>query len=183
MKRNVLISTPAKRYAKAFLEVAIKQRNFSTVLEELETFYNTFETAPVLRIMFVNPAVPYEKKKKVLDDLAQKMKLQPLTLNLLRTLLHRGRISILDQVIVSAEQQFLDRQGIIVVEVTTARPLNLVESDGLVKELETFTGKKVQIENAVNPALIGGVVTRIGTTIYDGSVLTQLQQMKAKIIS
>lgn len=182
MKRNILISTPARRYAKALLEAAIKQRAFSFVLDELESFHNLLRDSSLLQTLFLSPAISSAKKKKVLEDLSKKTNYQQLTINFLTTLIHRGRLGILDQAIVSAEQQFLERQGIIVVEVMTARVLSEKENDDLMKELETFTGKKVQIENTVNPKLIGGIITRIGTTVYDGSVLAQLEQMKAKIM-
>jgi F-type H+-transporting ATPase subunit delta len=68
-----------------------------------------------------------------------------------------------------------------VVEVTTAQRLSQEEENGLVEKLQGFTGKKVQLENRVDPSLIGGVITRIGTTLYDGSVQAQLEQLRAKI--
>jgi F-type H+-transporting ATPase subunit delta len=106
---------------------------------------------------------------------------QTLTLNFLNMLIRRDRLNLLDQIIISAEQQFLDRQGIVVVEVTTATRLSADQERQLAAKLEKFTGKKVQVENRVDPSLIGGVVTRIGTTLYDGSVEAQLQQLKARI--
>jgi F-type H+-transporting ATPase subunit delta len=107
--------------------------------------------------------------------------MQQLTLNFLRTLIRRDRLKLLQQITVSAEQQFLERQGIVVVEVITARPLEPDEESRLVQSLEKFTGKKVQIDNHIDKTLIGGAITRIGTTMYDGSVITQLDQLKAKI--
>jgi len=183
VKRDILISTPARRYAHALLDVSIKHRNFSIVLEELESFHKQLQENALLHQVFLNPAVPPVKKKKVLEDIAKKVGYQELTVNFLNTLIHRGRLNLLEQIVISAEQQFLERQGIIVVEVTTAKKLDSEDEKKLTTQLEAFTGKKVQLENRVNPSLIGGVVTKIGTTIYDGSVQTQLQHMKAKIIS
>jgi len=181
MNRNLLISTPAKRYARAMLEVAIQHRNFSIVLEELELFGKQLQGVPLLQKLFLNPAVPYEKKISVLEQLGAKLKFQTVTLNFLNTLIQRDRLNLLDQMIVSAEQQFLERQGILVVEVTTAKRLQPDEETKLVARLEAFTGKKVQVENKLDSSMIGGVVTRIGTTLYDGSVQAQLQQLKARI--
>lgn len=181
MNRDILISTPARRYARALLEVALKQRNFSIVLQELETFRKELQEVPLLQDLFLTPAIPQDKKKKVLEGLSSKAKVQTLTTNFLSTLIHRNRLNLLEQAIASAEQQFLERQGIIVVEVLTAKKLQPQEENKLMAKLQAFTGKKVHLENRVDRSLIGGVVTRIGTTLYDGSVQAQLQQLKAKI--
>ena len=181
MKRDILISTPARRYAKALLEVALKQSNFSTVLEEMEMFRAHLQSVLMLKVLFLNPAIPNEKKKKVLEGLSTKMKFQQLTLNFLTTLIHRDRLNLLEQIGVSADQQYLERQGILVVGVTAAKKLEPGEQQKLTAKLEGFTGKKVRLENTINPALIGGAITRIGTTLYDGSVEAQLQQMRTRI--
>ena len=181
MRRDILISTIARRYARALLEASIKQRNFSTVLEELESFSRLMDSTPILRTLFINPAIAKESKIKVLEGLSTKLKYQPLTLNFLKTAIHRDRLQLLEQVVISAEEQFLEKQGIMVVEVVTALRLRPDEEEGLVKKLEQFTGKKVQLENRVDPSLIGGVITKIGTTLYDGSVQAQLEQLRSKI--
>ncbi len=181
MKRDLLISTIAKRYAHALLDISIRQRNFSTVLEELENFVRMMDSTPILRTLFVNPSVSQQTKLKVLQGLSSKSKYQELTYNFLKTLIHRDRLKLLEQVIVSVEEQFLEKQGIMVVEVMTAQRLSHAEENLLVEKLQQFTGKKVQLENHVDPSLIGGAITRIGTTLYDGSVQAQLQLLRAKI--
>jgi F-type H+-transporting ATPase subunit delta len=181
MKRDVLISTLARRYAHAMLEVAIRQRNFSTVLEQLESFADLLGANPVLTTVFMNPAVGHDSKEKVLKDLTQKMNFQDLTFHFLKTLIHRDRLKMLDQIVVSAEQQFLEKQGIMVVEVVSAQRLLPDEQTQLAEKLQGFTGKRVQLENKVDPSLIGGVITKIGTTFYDGSVQAQLEKLRAKI--
>jgi F-type H+-transporting ATPase subunit delta len=181
MNQTILISTAAKRYARAFLEVAIRQRSFSLVLEELETFRSQLLATPMLQQVFLNPALTPEKKKEVLDILGEKMKLQKLTLNFLNTLIRRDRLRLLQEIIVSAEQQFLERQGILVVEVFSAKRLRPEEEQKLTRKLEAFTGKKVQLENRIDANLIGGLITRIGSTLYDGSIEVQLQHLRSKI--
>lgn len=183
MTANILISTPAKRYARALLEVAIKNRNFTKVLEDLESFSKQLAETGILRSLFLSPAVPASKKEKILDEIGSRAKYEKVSSNFLKTLVRHERLNILDQINASIEQQFLERQGIIVVEVTSARKLDPDEQKGLVDKLEQFTGKKVQIENNVDRSLIGGAITRIGTTVYDGSVLAQLEQLKSKIVA
>jgi F-type H+-transporting ATPase subunit delta len=181
VNEKVLVSAPARRYARALLDASIKQKIFTSVLDELEMFRKQLAEVPALRELFLNPAVPPQKRQKILNDIGKKAGAHQLTLNFLRTLVHRDRLNLLDQIIVSAEQQFLERQGILVVEVVTARPLEPEEERQLVEKLEKFTGKKIQIDNHIDKSLVGGAVTRIGTTLYDGSVTTQLDQMKSII--
>ena len=181
MKRDILISTVARRYAHALLDISIKQRNFSIVLEELESLSRVMESTPILRTLFLNPAITKDTKLRVLEGLSSKLKFQELTFNFVKTLMHRDRLKLLDQVILSVEEQFLDRQGIMVVEVISAQRLSDAEQNGLIAKLQEFTGKKVQLENHVDPSLIGGAITKIGTTLYDGSVQAQLEQLRAKI--
>jgi F-type H+-transporting ATPase subunit delta len=181
MKPEILISTPARRYARALLEVALKQGTFTNVLEELGTFRDQLQNVPLLKVLFLNPAISNQKKLQILEGLCNKMKFQQLTINFLRTLIHRDRLNLLEQIVYSAEQQHLERQGILVVEVTTARKLEADQEQKLISKLESFTGKKIRLQNSIEPALIGGAVTRIGTTLYDGSVEAQLQHLKAKI--
>ena len=98
MKREILISTPARRYAHAMMEVAIKHRNFMHVLEQLELFQKQLGETPVLRQLFTNPAVPMERKVKILGDLGAKLQLLELTQNFLKTLMHRDRLSLLPEI-------------------------------------------------------------------------------------
>src|SRR5262245_3734635 len=101
--KELVISTAAKRYARAMLEVTIRHRNFSVVLEELELFHRQLKSVPMLEKLFMNPAVSPETKRKVLAELGTKLALQDITINFLKTLIHRDRLNVLEQVIVSAE--------------------------------------------------------------------------------
>lgn len=182
MTANTPVSTPARIYATALLDASLKQKNFSTVLWDLETFVTQMKQVPLAGEVFSNPAIPPEKKEKILEELGSKLRFQPLTLNFIKALVRRQRTGLLTEIILSAQQQFLDRQGIVVVEVTTPKKLDDAQSKKLTIQLEAFTGKKIQMENKVDPALIGGAITQIGTTVYDGSIQASLEQIKNRII-
>jgi F-type H+-transporting ATPase subunit delta len=181
MNRETVISIAAKRYARALLQVSIKQRNFTRILEQLERFSDQLQHISMLHELFLNPAIPVDKKRKILEDVGKIMKLEPLALNFLGTVIRRNRLQLLDQIIASSEQQFLEGQGIIVVEVTSARKLAPEEESKLAQRIEEFTGKKVQLENRVEPGLLGGAITRIGSTLYDGSIQAHLEQIRHRI--
>lgn len=182
MISDTLVSAPARKYATALLDAALKQRNFSSVLWELETFLGQMKQVPLAKEVFSNPAIPAETKDKILQAIGTKLQFQELALNFIKALVRRQRTALLPEIILSAQQQFLDRQGIVVVEVTTPKKLDEIQSKKLTAQLEAFTGKTVQMDNKVDPALIGGAITQIGTTVYDGSVQASLEQIKNKIV-
>jgi F-type H+-transporting ATPase subunit delta len=182
MTSDILVRTPARRYATALLDASLKQKNFSTVLWELETFLDQMKQVPLANEVFSNPAIPLEKKEKILEDIGSKVRFQKLTMNFLKVLVGRQRTALLAEIILSVQEQFLERQDIVVVEVTTPKKLNEIQAKKLTSQLEAFTGKKIQMENRVDPTLIGGAITQIGTTVYDGSVQASLEQIKNKII-
>jgi F-type H+-transporting ATPase subunit delta len=181
MNGEAIISLPARRYARALVEVGIKQGVFAAVIAELQAFHEQLKSVPLMQQLFLNPTVPPEKKKNVLQKMSSRQQMQPLTVNFLLTLMRRGRLNLLDQILISANQQFLEKQGITVIEVTTAKELRQEFRTRLIERLEKFTGKKVQLQNRIDPGLIGGMITRIGSTLYDGSVQAQLLQLKARI--
>ena len=182
MTKDAQISTPAKRYATALLDASLKQKNFSSVLWELETFLSQMKAVPLIEEVFSNPAIPLEKKDKIVEDIGIKLQFQELTRNFLKALARRHRTPLLAQIIASVQQQFLERQGIVVVEVITPKKLDDAQAKKLTAQLESFTGKKILMENKVDPGLIGGAITNIGTTVYDGSVQANLELIKNKII-
>ena len=89
---------------------------------------------------------------------------------------------LLDEIIVAYEKLFDERLGVVRAEVTAARPLDGLQQRELAAKLEQVTGKQVRMEVAVDPSLIGGVIAKVGSTIYDGSMRNQLNAFKSRLI-
>ena len=104
-----------------------------------------------------------------------------MTANLLRTLLRHYRLHHLAAVYEQFQREINERRGMVRAEVTTASSVSRAEQDALSTRLREMTGKQVQLEFKTDPELIGGIVTRIGSVIYDGSVRTQLQAVKQRL--
>jgi F-type H+-transporting ATPase subunit delta len=132
--------------------------------------------------VFRNPTIPYEQKRKVLSALIARMSVRPTTANFLQVLLQNQRLADLNEVNKRFAQILDERSGVVSAQVTTARPVPQTSQDALHAKLTTLTGKNVRLSFNTDEELIGGVVTRIGSTIYDGSVRNQLQQIKDKMI-
>lgn len=151
------------------------------IAAQLEQFRQLFEENSELRIVFSTPAVSAEKKKMVLSKLAAEMGLDPVTANFLNVVMDHERMDLLGEVIEALQAILNERLGIVVADVTTARPLEEVEKQELATALSARTGKQVRMNFALDRDLIGGVVARIGSVIYDGSVRGYLSRLRSEL--
>jgi F-type H+-transporting ATPase subunit delta len=148
-------------------------------LKEFDTFLNESHE---LRIVFSTPAVSPEKKKAILADLAQTTRLDAVTRSFLKVVIDHDRMPLLGEIAEAFEALLNERLGIAVAEVTAARQLDEDEKHELAEALAAKTGKKVRMNFSLDPSLIGGLVARVGSTIYDGSVRGQLGRLRAKLV-
>jgi F-type H+-transporting ATPase subunit delta len=132
-----------------------------------------------LRFLFSTPAISAEKKKTVLAELAPLLGLNPVARNFLSVVADHDRMNLLGEIREAFESLLDERMGVAVAEITTARPLEDAEKQELMAALRARTGKQVRMSCSLDPGLIGGVVARLGSTIYDGSVRGQLLRLRA----
>ncbi len=175
--------TVARRYAAALADVVLKSGETSVVQTELKTWQEMMNANGDLQTAFRNPAIQQQNKEKVLESLLEKTKPSPTTANFLRVLLRNSRLTELGEINERFVSVLSERSGVISAQITSARPLGEAEKTELKTNLEKLTGKTVNLTFDINEELIGGVVTRIGSTVYDGSIKTQLQQLKEQLIS
>lgn len=176
------IETIARRYAAALADVVTKNNETETVRTEIAQFANFMTENPQLGEVFRSPAVPFDNKKNVLESLIAKTKPAKTTANFLRVLQRNHRLADLPAVAERFDQVLEDRAGLVTAEITTAQPLADAQTAALQTKLQQMTGKKVKLNFKINPEIIGGVVTRIGSTVYDGSIKSQLQHLKEQMI-
>ena len=132
--------------------------------------------------VFRHPAITYEQKRGVLEELISRARPRPTTANFLKVLLQNGRLAELSEVSTQFAQELDRRSGVVTARVTTARPLPADAQEALRARLGQLTGSRVRLQFEVDDELIGGVVTRIGSTLYDGSVRGRLQQIKQRMV-
>jgi F-type H+-transporting ATPase subunit delta len=177
------VSTIATRYARALADVIIERRETNEVAAELEGFARTMNEHAQLRDVFASPVIALERKRAVLDELLGRTKLRPTSNNFLRLLLANKRLHTLDSMVRALSRELDVRTNIVSAEITTAREIGASEQAMLRDKLKAVTGKDVRLQFRSDPAIIGGVVTRIGSTVYDGSIRSQLSQMKERLMS
>ena len=172
----------ARRYAVALADVVLSRGEAQEVREELAAWDELLRSNAQLLEVFRHPAITYERKRGVLEELIRRTRPRPTTANFLRVLLQNGRLAGLGEVSKQFAQELDRRSGVVTAQVTTARPLTADAQETLRARLGQLTGSRVRLQFEVDDELIGGVVTRIGSTLYDGSVRGRLQQIKQRMV-
>ncbi|HYP52353.1 MAG TPA: ATP synthase F1 subunit delta [Pyrinomonadaceae bacterium] len=172
----------ARRYASALADVVTARGEAREVRDELTAWERMASESPQLLEVFRNPTIPYEQKRRVVGALITRTRVRPSTANFLQVLLQNHRLADLPEIIRQFAHELDRRTGAVSAEVTTARPVPEAAQSQLRARLSALTGKDVRLQFQIDEGLIGGVVTRIGSTVYDGSVRNQLRQVKEKMI-
>jgi F-type H+-transporting ATPase subunit delta len=136
-----------------------------------------------LRNVFGNPAIAHLSKEKLLEGLISRSKPSRTTANFLRILLSNGRLTDIGHINDRFDAVLQERGGIVAAEIVTAHELPAPERKAFQSNIEKLTGKRVNISYAINKDIIGGVVTRIGSTVYDGSVKTKLETLREQLVN
>jgi len=172
----------AVRYARALFDVAQKEANIEDVGREVSAFASVVAGHELLSRVLSNPVVPAPRKRAVVQDLlARSGTVSPVVSKLLLLLAERDRLVLLPEIGRAYQARLMDHADIVRAELTTAVALPEERVAELRNGLATVTGRQVQLETKVNPAIIGGAVARIGSTVYDGSITTQLQKVKERL--
>lgn len=171
----------AARYARALFDVATKETNPEQAEQELSAFADLLNAHPELRRVLVSPAVPAANKQAAIRQLAERLQPSAPVRKLLLLLAERGRLELFDDMLDVYRERLMEHLKIVKAEVTTAVPLAPDQVARIQQRLAAATGRTVTMTTSVDPAIIGGVVTRIGSTVYDGSVATQLAGMKQRL--
>lgn len=174
----MILSAVFARYARALADVALEKREEAVVQRDLELYREMFRQVPSLLEAFDSPAIQREAKDKVLSDLLAHYPVGQTAGNFLRTLLDHHRIRYFTEICDAYARIVNERKGIVSAQVTSAAPLGSAELSRLRESLSTITGKEVKLSVATDPDLLAGVIVQIGSTIYDGSVRTQLDEMR-----
>ena len=174
----------ALRYARALFDVAQKEAGIEDVGRELSGFATLVTGHETLSRVLSNPAVPTPRKRAVVQALlAQSGAVSPVVSKLLLMLADRDRLALLPEMATAYQVRLMDHANVVRAELTTAVPLSEDRVTELRNGLANITGRQVQLETRVNPSIIGGAVARIGSTVYDGSVTTQLQKVKERLVN
>ena len=170
--------TAARRYAEAAFEIG----KADGTLEVWERDLATLRTAlgdDGLRHLVEHPAVPFADKERVLRRVASGVAEEPLRLALL--MIRRGRPGAIDAMVERSGELVRRERGISLAEVRTAQPLDEGQRTAITERLRELTGDSIEMREVVDEALIGGVSVRIGDRLYDASVRSRLERLRARL--
>jgi F-type H+-transporting ATPase subunit delta len=174
-------SASAVRYARALFDVASKESDPSRVEQELSSITALVKGHSELQTALESPGVPPAAKKSVVEALVSRGQFVPAVGKLLVMLAERDRLTLLTDVLEAFRARLREEQRVLEAEVTTAMPLEPEQRAALQQRLGAATSRQVTLTTKVDPSLIGGLVARIGSTVYDGSLATQLAKLKGRL--
>jgi F-type H+-transporting ATPase subunit delta len=171
------LQTVARRYATALADVAIQRREERQVQSELDQWAAMMESNPQLKEVFANPTIVHDHKRKVLEDLLARTRVRDTTASFLRVLLKNERLPQLRDIAARFAYVLDERSGVLAGSVTTARPIPEELKKTLHETLSAATGRTVRLSFDTDENIIGGMVARIGSTVFDGSVESHLERL------
>ncbi|WP_035351302.1 ATP synthase F1 subunit delta [Edaphobacter aggregans] len=178
------MSAIALRYAHAFASVVASQKvNSAAAQKQLRDFTDTFNGSRELREVLMNPAISGDQKLKVLDAIARKIGMLPQVRNFLAVIMDHQRLSELDEILAEYHAVADEQTGVAEAEITSARALNESDRAELEAQVAKLAGGRVRATYREDPSLLGGAIVRIGSTVYDGSIRAQFEQLKQKLVS
>ena len=175
------LQTVARRYASALADVVIERKEEREVKQEIDQWASMIEANPQLKEVFANPTIGYDEKRKVLEELISRTRVRPTTASFLRVLLRNQRLSQLRDVAERFSLVLDERGGLVSASVTTAKPIPEDLKSQLRDSLQAATGRKVRVTFDTDETIIGGLVARIGSTIFDGSVQNRLERLSKEL--
>lgn len=167
----------ARRYAKALVQLATEEGGVEKFHAELTAIDTVLAENRNLWVILISPAYRIEAKLEMMRELVAKMELSATVANFLLLVLEKNRLNYLPQIAVCYGMFADELSGVVRPTLSSAMPLDAGQVEEIKGTLEKYTGKRVVLKVEVDPALIGGVVTRIGDMAFDGSLKTQLTRI------
>ena len=172
----------ARRYAKALVNLADNEKNLDNTGKDLTAIAEAYKENSELRQVLSDTKVSSRLKLEILKDVLSKIKASKLVDTFSRYLLAKRRINFLPDIERAFNLLLQEKLGRIEAEVTSASELPKETVKQLIDAISVYSGKEVEVNVNIDPSIIGGIVTRIGSTVIDGSIQTHLNQIRQSII-
>jgi len=174
--------TAAMRYARALLDVAVNEKaDLDQIERDLDSVAALFTQYPALAHALLNPVVPVQRKRAAVAELTADAGLTPMVKKLVGLLADRDRLVLVPDLLSAYRDRLLAYRNVVRAEITTTAPLAADRARAVEASLARATGRTVTLTASVDPSIVGGVVARIGSTVYDGSVRGQLRKIRERL--
>jgi F-type H+-transporting ATPase subunit delta len=175
-------SAAPRRYARALFSLASEENRVAAVREELRRLGAALEASAELRDVLLQPLHPAAERRRVLDALADKLGASSLVKRFYAYLIDQRRLVAFDEIEAEFVRLADEAAGRSKAKVKTAQPLTAEQQERLSRALAAKAGRTVELEVQVDPTLLGGLVAQLGDTVYDGSLKTQLVQLRGALL-
>lgn len=172
----------ARPYARAMMDAAGSPQKANELRGELLPFSKALKTSPELRELYSNPAIDFERKNAVTQQLAKRMKVSDLAAKTLEVLVRNHRINELDAILAALATYVNAKLGVAVAEVRSAKNLSAGEIAQLAETLSKRVGKQVELDIRTDPTLLGGFVVQIGSEVWDTSVKGKITKFRESLV-
>lgn len=178
------MSALSLRYAHAFASVAASSHlDANAAQQQMRDFSETLAGSRELQELLMNPSIVNEQKLKILDAIAGRIGMFPQVRNFLAVVMDHQRLAELDEIVTEYHALADQQSGMAEAEITSAHPLNDRDREELEAQVSRLAGGRVRATYRQDPSLLGGAVVRIGSTVYDGSLRAQFQQLKQRLVN
>lgn len=178
------MSALSLRYAHAFASVAASSHlDANAAQQQMRDFSETLAGSRELQELLMNPSIVNEQKLKILDAIAGRIGMFPQVRNFLAVVMDHQRLAELDEIVTEYHALADQQSGMAEAEITSAHPLNDRDREELEAQVSKLAGGRVRATYRQDPSLLGGAVVRIGSTVYDGSLRAQFQQLKQRLVN
>jgi len=178
------MATVTNTYARAFADVVMSMRlDAAVTLAEAQQMAAMARENDNLREVWDAPSISAEKKRAVLDSIVKRAGISRPVRNFVAVLIDHRRTRFLSEIVAQFEQELNQRLGFAEAEITTSRELGPAERTSIEADLAQVTSKKIRAHYSQDPAILGGAIARVGSTVYDGSVKGQLEKIRAALSS
>jgi len=178
----MMITVAARRYAKALTGMVKDQSLLERSVDELNAFQQMLGSDETLRKTLLNPGLTPASRRGLCSGVAEALSFSPQVMSFLGLLIEKGRLILLPQIVEALQDIVDDRAGRARAQIITARPLKEETTTEVKKALESALGKKVITRVLEDATLLGGLIVRVGSQVYDLSLKTQLERLRESIV-
>jgi F-type H+-transporting ATPase subunit delta len=175
------LKSASLQYANALADIALGQGAAEPAARQLQEFGAAYAESAELRTFLASPAVGTEAKHAVIEKIVARLGASKIIRNFLFVIADHRRTQLIPEVIAAFHEVIRQRQGVAEAVVSSATEVSAAQKKEMAATLARLTGKKIEAKYALDPALLGGAVVRIGDTIYDGSLRSRLNEMRARL--
>jgi F-type H+-transporting ATPase subunit delta len=177
-----MLSVVASRYGRALADVVVSAHvDGASVLTALRQVEEVIDGSAELRAALQSPAVSPARKRSAMQRVIAPLGLPEKVRNFVNVVIDHGRVKDFSNIVEAFEQLLDERLGFVAADVRSAKELSVSQRSAIEAQLSRVAGKKAKLKFSTDPALIGGVVARVGSTVYDGSVRGQLERLRTKL--